>query len=71
MARFRSFRIQVMRIARVSSHNQWYTLNNIDTRFSEDLNLARVIGQQADFVDTQQFEHIGAEGEVALISRKT
>ena len=59
-----------MRVVRVSSHNKWNALGDINPGFRQNLYLSWIIGQQPDFMHAQQFEHIRTNRKIALVGSK-
>ncbi|KGQ06072.1 Aconitate hydratase 1 [Beauveria bassiana D1-5] len=70
MAHFGRFRIQVVRVFRVTANDQRYPFNNVNPCLSQNFDFLRVVGEQAHGVHAQQFEHVRTQRKVTLVGGK-
>ena len=62
--------IEIMFVFRVTPDDERHALDDIDPRLGQNFDFLRVVGQQANLLYAEQFEHVGTERKVALIGGK-
>ena len=65
------FGIQVVFVFRVTADDERNAFDDIDSRLGQNFDFLRVVGQQSNLLNAEQFEHIGAQRKIALIGGKT